>query len=90
MAYKMDMFNVTFLIIANDEREKEIIETWWQYFTTNKEMGRVSVVLAFLKNNDLQFQYKWRYCNRLSLMDNMRAAIGFRKQIKNFEKSEKL
>lgn len=90
MVYKIEMFNVTFWIFANNEHEHEIIEIWWQYFTTDKELGRVSVVLAFLKNNNLQFQYKWRYCNRLSLMDNMRAAIGFRKQIKNFEKSEKL
>lgn len=59
MIYKIEMFNVVFLILARNEDEKRSIDMWWQYFENNKEMHRVSVVLAFLKQYKLLFDYHW-------------------------------
>lgn len=84
MIYFIDMFNVEFLIFVRNEKEKYIMDIWWKNFITTPEMGRVSVVLDFLQCNNLEFKYRWSYCSKLSGLDNLKAYIGFRRQIKNY------
>lgn len=84
MIYKIEMFNVIFLILARNEEEKQCIDTWWQYFVVNKDMQRVSVVLAFLKYYKLKFSYHWGWSRELSVINNLRAYFGFKKQMREF------
>lgn len=66
MIYKLVIVNVTFYIYVFTEDEKEVFRTWWQYFKTDSDRWRISVVLAFVKNYGIRFDYKWRYDFRFS------------------------
>ena len=84
MIYLIDMFNVEFLIFVKDDKEKYIMDIWWSNFIATPEMGRVSIVLEFLQRNNLEFKYKWSYCSELSKVENFKAYIGFKRQIKTY------
>jgi|GEM_PF-3862642 len=87
MIYKIELFNVEISIYARNTSEQEVVDTWWFWFNSNCEMRRVSVILSFVEYYKLYYEYKWTYCSRLSLVDNIRAFFGFRKQIRVIRKA---
>lgn len=87
MIYLIDMFNVEFRIYVKNEKEKYIMDIWWNNFITTPEMGRVSIVLDFLKRSRLDFECRWRYCSKLSFSQNIKAGLGFRKQMNEYRRA---
>ena len=70
MIYKLVIGNVTFYIYVFTDREKEVFQTWWQYFKKDPDRWRISVVLAFVKNYGIRFDHKWKYSFRFSPYHN--------------------
>lgn len=89
MIYLIDIFNVKFYIKVNNEEEQRIMEQWWEWFVADDQRARVSTILVFLKKAGLEFQYEWNWCRRLSLVENLRAFLGFKLMIYGFAKNDK-
>lgn len=81
MIYKLVIVNVTFYIYVFTEEEKEVFRIWWQYFKTDTDRWRISVVLAFVKNYGIRFDYKWKYDFRLSPYQNWLSYRHLKKEL---------
>lgn len=81
MVYKFGIGNVMFYIYVFTEEEKGVFKTWWYYFKKNPDRWRIAVILAFVRDYGLRFDYKWTYDRHISLYQNWRSYRYLKRQL---------